>query len=236
MFAHPDVGAPTAALESLVESRYGFSVFDLGVDLSDFEQIHIAAPLDYNQFGEFSKIEGEVIDYLSRVGPNDLNVVKRAAAKIDRIVKMVMSSSGKQTAWICLRASTATDRYDLPRWHMDGHYYRQSDSLQYKFATTLIGASTHFYPLSRELKELRRVIRIHTGNRKFTSELCQGGPIFSPTVGEGVFVLAGDRNVAALHTEPPIHEPRLFFSIVPCSEEELKDLKTVVIDVYQKRE
>ena len=70
-------------------------------------------------------------------------------------------------------------------------------------------------------------------DRNYMKEFCQIENIVSPRLGEGV-VFVGGRGVglAALHSEPPIHENRLFFSIVPCTENQLVELKARVLGVY----
>jgi len=223
------------SLDGLRENHFGFVVVDVGIteeDLSIFSAIDIEREWFFHQFGELEKIQERISEYLSKVGSNDHELTLQAAARLTQIVHQVLNASVKDSAWVHLRSSVPTDKYDLPRWHMDGYYYipEGPDDLLFKFAATLIGPSTLFYLLP---PELRSSIKMKVRDRNYMKEFCQIENIVSPRLGEGV-VFVGGRGVglAALHSEPPIHENRLFFSIVPCTENQLVELKARVLGVY----
>ena len=161
-------------LNSLQESPYGFYFVDVGItseDLADFNSIDIREERFYHHFGEFSKVESAVADFLSDIGKNDRSLVERIAARLAEITHQIMVLSERETAWIHLRASVPTDAFDIGRWHMDGRYYTPiQGELMYKFAVTLMGRPTLFYPIS---KELRRTAWTKTLDRKFLHEFCQ---------------------------------------------------------------
>jgi hypothetical protein len=225
----------TAALSSLKESPYGFYFVDGGItaeDLADFNSIDMREERFFHQFGELSEVEGRIADFLSGIGMNERRLVERAAARLAQITHQIVELSGRETAWVHLRASVPTDRYDIPRWHMDGYYFTPVEGyLMYKFAVTLVGPSTLFYPIPQEL---RRTAWRHMLDRKYMQEFCQADRVMSPKEGEGVVFLAGKKTESALHSEPPIHQNRLFFSITPCNEKQLAELKVKVLAVYPK--
>jgi hypothetical protein len=101
----------------------------------------------------------------------------------------------------------------------------------FKFAVTLMGRPTLFYPIA---KDLRRTAWTKTLDRKFLHEFCRADQILTAKEGEGVIFLAGNWKESALHSEPPIHENRLFFAITPCSEKQLAELKAKVLAIYPK--
>lgn len=240
MFDIPLPQPPAAALVSLGDQRYGFCFVDVGIsaeDLWDFDAIAVCKNHQLNVFGELAALEGNVAAFLKEIGPNEPAHVVRVAKRIDAIAREIIEASGKETAWFCLRAALPTDFFDIPRWHLDGYYYRPSDNaMQYKFAIALKGAPTLFYPLSNEFKELRAVIRQNMINRKFTHELFRAEEIVSAPKGTGVFFIAGDNNRAAFHSEPPIHENRLFFFLVPCASEEIERLRAYIEPYIKNRE
>lgn len=235
-FDHPL--PPASALVSLVDSPCGFCPVDVGINQEDlliFDAIAIAKTQYYNQFGEFSKTEREVAAFLSEIGPNESELVQQVARRINNIVHQIMAVSGKETAWVCLRASIPNDKAENYLWHMDGHYYSSpKEEIQYKFGLTLIGPSTLFYPIPQADKEQRRDFWSNMTHRQYIRELCPLENVIASERGTGMFFMSADKFRAAVHCEPPIDRPRLFFSIVPCSEPQLAELKEKVLARYTK--
>lgn len=101
----------------------------------------------------------------------------------------------------------------------------------YRFVVTLKGPSTLFY--QPEKKE-RKVINEQRANRAFLKEYVDPSKIISPQKGEGYFFLAGNFSKGAIHSEPQVHEPRVFLSIIPCNKKELEELKKLSYPIYPK--
>jgi hypothetical protein len=229
---------PQTIIEMLIENRYGYSFVDVGLteeDLCEFEKIKIDKNHDYNQFGNQCDWENEIFLFLTEIGENNSDLLEKVAKKIARIANNVMQASCRETAWIALRAGLPTLQYDRPRWHMDAAYYRmEANMLQYKFALTLIGTSTLFYPIPKEYLSMREVIFANMTNRPFMREFCDPIHVVVPKRGEGSYFISGNPREAALHAEPPMKEPRLFFSIVPCNERNIESLRKQVMRFYQR--
>ena len=225
------------ALNGLKTNLYGFTMADVGItarDLENFGSIDIQREWVYHQFGELETIHESFADFFSEVGSNGNEVGWWAAARLEQLAIDVLEASGKETAWISLLSFTPTHRFDLPRWHVDGYYYTTngSEDLLFKFVVTFVGPTTLFYLLP---PELRTATEMHSSNRPFMKNFCREEKIVSPLLGEGaVFVAGRYTQVTALHSEPPIHENRLFFSVVPCAESQLTELKTRVLAIYPK--
>ncbi len=231
------------ALNELKQNPYGFCFVDIGVtssDLADFNSIDIQGDRFlqgehfYQQFGDLDQVENGTIHFLHEIGDNSEDLVKRVASRITAITNEVMKASGRETAWFHLRASSPITAFDIPRWHIDGSYFsrpKNSSYMMYKFATTLMGAPTLFYYIP---KELRREAWSHMLDRKYMQKFCQKELTISPQQGEGSFLLAGRMTDSALHSEPPIHENRLFLSITPCNQKELQELKKKIMSIYPK--
>jgi hypothetical protein len=118
---------------------------------------------------------------------------------------------------------------------MDGHYYSSpKEEIQYKFVLTLIGTSTLFYPIPQGDRELRRSFWKNMTNRQYIRELCRPEDVITPERGQGMFFMSANKYRASVHTEPPIDENRLFFSIVPCSEQQLIELREKVLIRYAR--
>jgi len=235
----PPPEPPRAALESLVHSRYGVSFVDLGIayeDLADFDRIAIGKSKDLNLFGPIADVSDPIAAYLTEIGPNSRAFSEKIGKKIQEIAAEIMAVSEKPCAWICLRAATPNSQYNLSRWHMDGYYYKSwpEVKIQYKFAITLVGPSTMFYPIPCEYGELRNAIWVFMINRQLMHELCSFAQPITVPRGYGAFFIAGDRIRAAIHSEPRIDQThRLFFSIVSGDATEIAELKATVDNFYK---
>ena len=224
----------TDALHALKKVPFGFCFFDAGItqqDLAHFDCLDINQERYFQQFGDLADVEERIADFLSYIGSNDPDLVSHLAKRLSFITNQVMAASGRETAWVHLRASIPTDAYDIPRWHIDGHYFRPDpEILMYRFALTLKGAPTIFYLLPNDQRDTAwKNMRF----RDYMHQWCTG-PVVSPSPGEAVYFIGGSKDKGALHTEPPIHLPRLFLSIVPCSEEQLTGLKAKIVAIYPK--
>ncbi len=225
------------ALNELRENPYGFVMCNAGItpwDLAQFNSIDIQREWVFHQFGELEIIEESIANFIGEIGSNEIGLTLQVASRLKEIAKNVIDALGKTTGWICLRSFTPINRFDVPRWHVDGPYYNPdgSEDLLFKFVVTLTGPTTLFYPLPLEL---RRMTEKSIHNRQYMKNFCKEENIVSPNLGEGTIFRGGRyTSVAALHSEPPIHENRLFFSVVPCTEMQLPSLKTRVMAVYPK--
>jgi hypothetical protein len=225
------------ALDILKTDRYGFVFVDAGItneDLELFNCLNIQNARVYHRFGELEQMRDEIADFFIQMGANKPEFAFSAADRLSQIAQEVVQTSGKETAWVFLRAFLPTDRYDLPRWHMDGAYHRPegpADSLC-KFIVTLVGSPTLFYQLP---PEFRSVAERNVRDRNYMKRFCLSENIVVPRRGEGaIFNPFYESRTAGLHSEPPIRENRLFFSIVPCMEKNFADLKKRVLFVYPK--
>jgi hypothetical protein len=225
------------SLKDLRKNPYGFVLLDVGItpqDLEDFNSIDIQKEWIYHQFGELETLEESIANFISTIGSNGSEKSLQMASRLKQITQEVIEVSGKNTAWICLRSFTPTNRFDVPRWHVDGPYYNPAspEDLLFKFVVTLLGPSTLFYPLPLALRKTTEKM-IH--NKQYMKNFCKEENIVSPKLGEGAIFKGGQyTTLTALHSEPPIHENRLFFSIVPCWELQLSALKARVTAVYPK--
>jgi hypothetical protein len=225
------------ALTELRENSYGFVVFDVGItpeDLEHFSSVDIQREWVYHQFGELEMLEQSIVNFIGEIGSNGNELTVQIASRLKEIAQKVIEGSGKETGWACLRSFTPTNRFDIPRWHVDGHYYNPNrpEDILFKFVVTLVGPTTLFYQMPLEL---RKTTEKAVHNRLYMKNFCKQENIISPNLGEGAIFRAGQyTGLAALHSEPPIHENRLFFSVVPCTETQLSALKTRVTAMYPK--
>lgn len=196
------------------------------IDQLRFDRLPAPATDDYNRFGDLHLLEQELPDFLKSLGNDSDDVIHTVAKVIARTARQVVKASNKDSAWVCVRASTPTTEYDVPRWHMDGSYYGLNGphpypGLVFKFAATLKGPSTLLYNLPHDQRDL---FNAHCNDRLFLSELVNFSMVESPKRGEGVFFIVADDRLAAIHSEPQVHENRLFFSVLIGDKAEIEEL------------
>lgn len=209
-----------------------FAYYDL--QLSDQEikilkSLKINTTDEYNNYGNLNALEPEVRKFIQSLSPKNKTTAEAASQIIVQIVNDIVQASGQETAWIAVRSFTSTSEYDVPRWHTDGYYYEPRRGNPYKFALTLKGESTLFYRLPATERDAfsalqRKGTEQNQYNRHALADLLGRSPealsITKPNQG-AVFIVGSD--IAAVHSEPPIHEERLFLSVLPGSREQIKE-------------
>lgn len=213
------------AIKSLNQDS-SFIFFDLMLspeELTALERIKINFPKEYNNLGALEVLRNEVIAYVKSLGNKEERVVETVSQMIHRIACDCVRASGKATAWVALRASQQNSDFDLARWHVDGYYYQPYFG-QYKFAFTFKGPGTKFYKLPKQMREKFTAL-LQEGNRQKLSKLLYDSRLVMQAQSDQgtVFIVGADN--AAVHSEPPINEERLFMSVLPGSKEQIAEWK-----------
>lgn len=179
----------------------------------------------YDRFGALGELQGELIEFFKGLGSHSEDVAKRAARVIERTVEFVLQTTGKESAWVCVRVFRESSFFDQPRWHTDGRYFGFDDLFKsqtcVKFAAALKGPGTLFYPVS---EEEGGVFQAHRNDRGFLARFLDPQKAIQARPGEGAFFVVADPLHSAVHSEPPLTEDRLFFSVLPGSNEEIQEL------------
>ena len=139
--------------------------------------------------------------------------------------------------WLTIRISKNKENfkenklfdYDIHRWHIDGRYYN-NESIQYKFILSLKGPSTLIInPNNKIRKKFLQILdkdndRINI--RLERNKIVKNESIIKvKTLINGVITMSNNSNLATIHSEPPIHEDRIFISILPMTIDEIDQLK-----------
>jgi hypothetical protein len=234
-------------LLSLVQDR-SFAFFDLGlshehIDLLKNLSIDISAKSAMNNYGDLETLASQVCDYLKTLGNCDADA-QAASQIIYSIVSRDIAACGMQTGWVTLRAFNPNNLYDLPRWHTDGSFYDGPNHLCYKLAYIFQGAPTLLLEVPDDVKAEMLSIQSKSGvtsaqvknlSRKELDDLMYASKVklaallaqYTPSqvpADSGIIFITGDRDRkrAAIHSEPPMHENRLFMSIVPGSFQQIE--------------
>lgn len=224
---------PQSTVEEAMRDKIGtlgqvssFAYVDLGLtdqELCLIDQLVCETTVEYDRFGNLHLLKDELPGFLSSIGNDDENVIQVVTEIIIKTVQNVTKASNKNSAWVSVRASTPTDKYDIPRWHTDGSYYGPYPypGVVFKFAAVLKGSPTLLYNLP---DDMRAKFNANRNNRIVLSELLEINKAESPKKGEGVFFVVGDSLIGAVHSEPKMSENRLFFSILVGDESEINEL------------
>jgi hypothetical protein len=175
----------------------------------------------YNNFGSFYNLEDELISFFKDVGDNNNECIDGIIKIIIKIVFNVIKSSNKETGWITIRTYFPDDSFEIPRWHIDGYYYKPYNGFNLKFLTTLKGDQTLIYDAD---KFLRKQYYDNFEDRNHLNKIFDINKSTCLQYGEGVFILTGDKNNATIHSEPCIKNERLFLSIVLGNISEINEL------------
>lgn len=239
-FTSPSLGKETlpiriqTALKTLGPNS-SFVYYDLQPSESErsaLKTLKINTTDAYNNYGNLNVLESEVREFLKTVNNGSESSAQDVARLITRLVKEILQGCGQETAWVTVRSFTSTSEYDLPRWHTDGYYYAPYEGDPYKFAITLKGPPTLFYQLPADKREAfyalqRKGNEKNEYNRQALAEMLSTAKeaisIGQPYQG-AVFIVGS--NHAAVHSEPPIKEERLFLSILPGSKKQIKEWET----------
>jgi hypothetical protein len=147
--------------------------------------------------------------------------------------------------WVDVRATKASAAFDIPRWHTDGTFFfsREADQPQWKLATCLLGPGTLLLKNGKEERDILRkefekwidkeqredgIYRSPEENLEFRrtmEKMFKEWEVVSPKYGEMVFFRARDEK-GAVHSEPKQEGDRIFVSVLPGTEKEIRELMT----------
>ncbi len=239
-FTSPSLGTETLpsriqATLKMLSPNSPFVYYDLQLserERSALKNLKINTTDDYNNYGNLDELESEVRDFLKTLGKGNDTSTQDVSQLITRLVKEVLQGCGQETAWVAVRSFTPASAYDLPRWHTDGYYYAPHEGNPYKFAITLKGPPTLFYQLPADKREgfyaLQRKGNEQNEYNRQALTLMLNAAKEAISIGQpyqGAVFIVGS-NHAAVHSEPPIKEERLFLSILPGSKKQIKEWET----------
>ena len=191
----------------------------------------------FKHFGAIKEMQNLNL-FLSELGDNTPNDIKQTEKIIISIIKKVLKGYKKTHFWIDIRVTLPNSNYDIPRWHKDGTFF-STETHSSKFVTVLKGPGTLLIKGTKKINQIYNEILIekrkeYNKNQQLIENKYR--PIIATKLTnekivklkntQGVIFFAGNPNdIAALHSEPPNDAPRLFISILPSTETNIKELK-----------
>lgn len=221
-----------------------FIIADIELDEDEkdiCQKLKVSERESYNFYGPINKDQIKYIsDFLQKLG-NDKKISEKVATTyFEKVIKPFLESLNKDSAWITIRATMPTDEFDLPRWHIDGYYYKVEEYRKKnkgipKLVTTLKGPCTLLKETDKETREKFQNLRMElmkkqTANgpnvqfsKEFREELhkfLKDYPTITCSKDQAVVFVSN----LAIHSEPPMHETRLFMSVLPGDKDDIKEM------------
>lgn len=186
--------------------------------------------IDDDLNGELNtNLNGKIRDWLpNKIETGDMSEVCDSIATFIESTMKQPETDGKPCGWFTIRLTKPTEEFDTPRWHRDGNFFGAT----HKIAATIHGPGTL---LIREQEALKIVtepkyMNVHPFGSEglaMRAEIASQMSKFDPVQlqsGEMVVFRVGNRNNSAVHSEPPMHTDRIFVSILPGTEEQIRQL------------
>ena len=231
-------------------SNHDFKIFKLDYTKEELDCLSSLNIIKEDIFKHMGSIDTmtDIHKFLKKCINNDKKQISMLETIIMRLLMLVLKSFKTKYYWMDIRITLPNNKFDIPRWHKDGRYFRKSDKQSPKFGTTLVGPGTLFIKNTKKISKLHNYIRdlifndvnklenksnsemvnIHNKYRPFFAKELKKMKIIQVKNNEGVIFypqLLLNSTEGALHSEPKMNTPRIFISILPGNETDINELK-----------
>ena len=182
-------------------------------------------------FDYFGKIDAGLNNSIREWMPDKIETDALISENIDKFIEVSMAqpeAENKLYGWFTVRLTKPTDEFDIPRWHRDGNFFGAT----HKIAATIYGPGTLLIS-EREALEIvtdPKYMNVHPFGPEgliMRAEIASRMSKFDPVQlqpGEMVVFRVGNRNNSAVHSEPLMDTDRIFVSVLPGTEEQIRQL------------
>lgn len=225
---------------------------------SDYlDNLNINNPVTFDHYGNIDQLDHQKLnDFLKSIGDNqNIEILDKI---VHKILTKITSAYQTKFCWMTIRVTLPDHRYDIPRWHKDGNFFKNPKTVTTKFLTVLKGPGTLFIKKSKymnetyykyQMEKLDEYHKLNSSNKeKIYSEIeLKYRKIFirkfkdlkknQLKTRDGLIFVTGshDNNLkdGLLHSEPKKDVPRFFISILPGTESEIEEHSNVPV-IYFK--
>ena len=231
-------------------SNHDFKIFKLDYTKEELDCLSSLNIIKEDTFIHVGSIDAmtNIHKFLKKCINNDEKQISMLETIIMRLLMLVLRSFKTKYYWMDIRVTLPNNKFDIPRWHKDGRYFRKSDKQSPKFGTTLVGPGTLLIKNTKKIgklfnhirdlifsdvnklenKSISEMINVHDKYRPFYVKELDKMKIIQVKNNEGV-IFYPQLNLksieGALHSEPKMDTPRIFISILPGSEIDINELK-----------
>lgn len=226
--------------------------FDVGLTAKEKDSVEqIQIDQDLPQFDYYGTVDNEKLPeklaaYLGQLEGNSKEIIDTITGLITRVAKGVQQDFNEESSWLMVRVTLANTEFDIPRWHQDGYYVRSKEGdfkpneKAYKLVFNVKGAPTRFaeirnsekYQRLEEERKRNYLLNYNTDHKKFEEEdlairkklpsAVEETPAISAN--QAVIYRVGGED-AKVHSEPPIHTPRIFMAALSSSVQQIEEFK-----------
>jgi hypothetical protein len=176
-----------------------------------------------------------IIEWFKSIGSNSEEDCVICSRLISDIVQMVCGQA--DSCLLTIRSSVASDFFTVPRFHRDGKYYTIGpNQIQRKFILTIKGPGTLLSEPNEQITNsffdvfYNPIDQMDENKRKQMAEILGPENIFQLTNNQGAWIITYQTNEnidrATIHSEPNITQPRLFFSVLPGTNEQIESIRS----------
>ncbi len=219
-----------------------FKIFDIKYTPEEKEciknfNLYVDKIYEFNHFSVHNNLDN-LKSFISEIGKNSNDSVNIITNLIKKLIKNVMKGYNKKDYFLIIKTFPVLEDFDIPRWHCDGQQkgFKPRNDIS-KFATVFKGPGTLFIKTTPDQRH--KFTEIEKGwentleyRKKLDKEI--EGERIQLKKNQGAIFMARtveDQLTCGIHSEPPLHEPRLFLSILPGSKNEIID----TMEYYKKR-
>lgn len=210
-------------------SNESFKLFDIKYTKKEKKCLDLFNVDDFYNYDHYGS--SELLGLQDFLGKNTKKCIDTVYILIQRITNDVLKAYKKDYCWLTVRISLPNNSYDIPRWHTDGNFYDsiKKNEKQSKFIITLKGPGTLLINPDDDTRDKFSSLNTHKiltkdEIRMKGYDLLKNENIIKAN-NQGIIFFVGNVELAAIHSEPPINEKRIFLSILPGHESEINELK-----------
>jgi hypothetical protein len=185
-------------------------------DAAAYAGLVVTSKGDFTAYGP-RLAPGGLAAFLASTTTASRSRARRIADDVAAMTAAVTAMLGGQSAFVIVRTTVDTPKWDVPRWHQDGPYF-DSAATGRKWVMALLGPPTLFCSVPRDARarleretmgmpSLKDRARVAAYLRARGAVVRQARPGFGTVYRYG---LRGD-----FHSEPPTHTSRIFVSVIP---------------------
>lgn len=219
-------------------------------EIDYLENFNIINGNSFNYYGNIDDLDDiELNEFINNVGNNEnIDIFNNIIHKLGNNVTKAYNT---KFCWLTIRITIPTTDYDIPRWHIDGNFFTDSNNNQAKFISSLKGPGTLFIK-NRKSKKINNIYEedskqnleeykklnifsyneeIENNSRKRLAIKYKDIKQYQLKTREGLIFLnlktMSDlkKNPGLLHSEPKKDVTRIFISILPGTEENIINFK-----------
>lgn len=189
-----------------------------------FSQLKIEKNISIRCVGDLEHLHNQLVEALNEIGNDQTDLVEAAAKELVELTYRVLEAEGYQNGIVMFRAFTPNQLFKIPRWHMDGNFFKPYGQNPPKFVITLKGPGTLFQPSNCQRDYLLNDLKQPEQDRqKVALRFSKEATIQTKTF-EGAFFVVGNDH-AAVHSEPSINEQRIFMSVMGATDEQVIEMR-----------